>query len=160
MDEFYTGPIPDELWKPIQDHPDYWISNYGRVFSFKSDKFLKPLKVKHQLHYSIEGLGSKSVRAILFNHYPRRLIKYDYGIPPRKVLIERIKRGKIGVYPNGKYWRVLIQASGIQHCRTFESKDEARNNWLFMYCRVHGLSYEQTFEQVKETGYQRIDLRK
>lgn len=159
MNEFYTGPISDELWLPIQGNTDYWLSNYGRVFSFKSDKFLKPSKVKNQLHYYMEGTRHNSVRQLLLGHYPRSSIVYDFGIPPKKVLIERIKAGKIGVYPNGRNWRLLIQSSGKQHCRTFSSKEEARNNWLFMYCRIHGISYEQTFEEVKNTGlYQRIDL--
>ena len=159
MEEFYTGQISDELWKPIKGNSEYWISNYGRVFSFKLDRFLKPQKVWNQLRYNFDNKTSSSARKLVLDHYPKSEIVYDYGIPPKKVLIERIKSGKIGVYPNGNGWRLLIQKSNVQHCRTFETKEEARNHWLFMYCRVNGISYEETFEEVKNFGYKRIDLR-
>ncbi len=87
-------------------------------------------------------------------------IVYDYGIPPKKVLIKRISSGKIGVYPYGNTWRFIIQKSGKQHARYFQSQEEARNNWLFMYCRINGINYEETFKQVESSGlYQRIDIK-
>ena len=156
MREFYTGQISDELWKPIKGNSEYWISNYGRVFSFKSDGFLKPTKVRNQYVYT--GIGS--ARLLVLGHFKYSEIVFDCGIPPKKVLIERIKSGKIGVYSSPtKGWRYVIQKSGKHHARYFSTKEEARNNWLFMYCRVNGISYEETFEEVKNFGYKRIDLR-
>ena len=84
MEEFYTGQISDELWKPIKGNSEYWISNYGRVFSFKLDRFLKPQKVGNQLRYNFDNKTSSSARKLVLDHYPKSKIIYDYGIPPKK----------------------------------------------------------------------------
>lgn len=34
----------DEVFNPILENPDYSVTSFGRVFSHKSDKFLKPCK--------------------------------------------------------------------------------------------------------------------
>lgn len=43
-DDWYTpDDYLDELWKPVPGYSGgYWVSDYGRVFSAKSNKFLKP----------------------------------------------------------------------------------------------------------------------
>lgn len=54
----------DELWKVIDGFPDYWISNYGRVYSSIRNKFLKPVLSK-QGYYGVtlcNGRNHKNVR--------------------------------------------------------------------------------------------------
>ena len=36
-----------EQWKEIFDHPQYWVSSYGRVWSEKTKKFLKPCQTSN-----------------------------------------------------------------------------------------------------------------
>lgn len=36
--------VPKERFKPVKNYPDYWVSSYGRVYSFKSEAFLKGSK--------------------------------------------------------------------------------------------------------------------
>lgn len=52
----------NEIWKPINGYPGYWISNFGRVKSFKQDKIngriLTPTKSTKgylQLDISVDG---------------------------------------------------------------------------------------------------------
>ena len=38
----YPYPVEDEEWSEIRGFPDYLISSWGRVYSFKSDRLLQP----------------------------------------------------------------------------------------------------------------------
>lgn len=40
----------DEVWAIIPGHPDYYISNYGRAYSAKTDTFLKPKRLDRKGH--------------------------------------------------------------------------------------------------------------
>lgn len=148
--EFYQGKIKGEKWRESLFHPDYWISNYGRVFSFKSDRYLVPNLQKNTLIYGIDG-ESYSVRTLLLTVYRPEEIIYDYGIPPKKVLIEKIKSGKIGVYPaksGFKPWRFVIQWKNDYFSRSFKTKEEAREGWIKKYCWLYDLNYEEVMREI------------
>ena len=49
-----TAPyIRGEVWKEIQDYPKYFISNKGRVYSFKSNKLLKLQEYAHYIYVEL-----------------------------------------------------------------------------------------------------------
>lgn len=40
-DDIYCGRgYEDEVWKPVKDFPDYWVSDYGRVYSTRTERFI------------------------------------------------------------------------------------------------------------------------
>lgn len=49
----------DECWSPIDAAQNYWVSDMGRVYSFKSNKFLKEKKLDNHGHvgfaFSFDG---------------------------------------------------------------------------------------------------------
>lgn len=60
-DNEYVDHIEGEVWKTIEEYPNYIISNMGRVFSKKYRKNLKPYpnKQKNKLHYFRVKLKNK-----------------------------------------------------------------------------------------------------
>lgn len=52
-DNDYVDYIEGEVWKSLEEYPNYIISNMGRVFSKKNRKVLKPYpnKQKNKLQY-------------------------------------------------------------------------------------------------------------
>ena len=49
LDDYYM----DELWKRVVGFPDYWVSDKGRVWSSKNQKFLKPFLMDNFGHYGV-----------------------------------------------------------------------------------------------------------
>lgn len=52
----------DELWKELPYNPNYMISSYGRVWSTKSQKFLKPKRMDRTGHVGISIRNGGRVR--------------------------------------------------------------------------------------------------
>lgn len=55
----------DEVWARIPGHSDYYISNYGRAYSAKTDTFLKPKRLDRKGHVGFclsEGKGHVEYR--------------------------------------------------------------------------------------------------
>ena len=54
-EEFTSGSdrYADEQWLPIEDNPDYWVSTHGRVWSSRSQMFIKPKRLDRQGHLGI-----------------------------------------------------------------------------------------------------------
>lgn len=74
----------DELWKPINDIPDYWVSDYGRVYSVKKRKFINgsPGKGGHIDH----GLYRDGKR---YREYRHRLVAEAFVENPRDLPVVR-----------------------------------------------------------------------
>lgn len=69
-----------EVFRQVPDHPAYYISNHGRVFSTKQGRFLRPFIAKRNfVQISLDG---KSY------HLHRLLAEVFLGRRPRYVYIE------------------------------------------------------------------------
>ena len=66
-----------EKWKKIENYPNYLISNYGNIYSTKSNKILKP-KIDKQGYLHI-GLYSNNKRKFFLVH---RLVA-DHFLPTK-----------------------------------------------------------------------------
>lgn len=55
---------PDEIFKPITGHEVYLISNYGRVFSLKSDKIIKCYGQDNNQIYKYTHIGRGATKSI------------------------------------------------------------------------------------------------
>ncbi len=64
----------EEEWKIILDYPDYMISNYGRVYSIRFDRFLKSSKTL--TGYSHVNLRHNKIAKTLYIH---RLLANAFG---------------------------------------------------------------------------------
>lgn len=66
-----TDDLPDELWRPVPNFADYYVSNYGRTKSFKQSKvkIIKPALNKHG--YLFVGLSKEGKQK---NFYVARLV--------------------------------------------------------------------------------------
>lgn len=58
-----------EIWKDIEDFPDYQISNLGNVWSKINSKYLKLSKGCVKLNNDVEKLKSKSVKKLIKKHF-------------------------------------------------------------------------------------------
>ena len=81
-EDLYSEVTPDgdaepEYWKEVE--PDYWISNLGNLYSFKTGKLLKPKRLDREGHvgYALSKNGSRRYE------YQHRLIAENY-IPKEK----------------------------------------------------------------------------
>ncbi len=62
-EEYSTVGYEDEQWMPTDENNDYWVSTYGRIWSAKSQKFLKPKQLDSHGHVGISMYnGKKDVR--------------------------------------------------------------------------------------------------
>ncbi len=78
-----------EILKTIDEFPNYQVSNHGRVFSKKSDKFLKPYcsKTTGYFYVSLFKDGKQKSR------YVHRLVALAYiDNPESKPLVDHIDR--------------------------------------------------------------------
>ena len=83
----------------------------------------------------------------------------EHSLTP-KIATERILKHKIGIYPyhdgTSKVWRFVIQYHGKHIARYFKTKKEAKNHWVFMYCRIHGVKYESVLRKLPKTQFYNI----
>ncbi len=49
----------DEQWMPIDDNPAYWVSTHGRVWSSKSQSFIKPKRLDRHGHLGVSLYNTK-----------------------------------------------------------------------------------------------------
>lgn len=59
-EEFRTCGHEDEQWMPTDEDNNYWVSTEGRVWSAKSQKFMKPKRLDRHGHVGIEIYNGKS----------------------------------------------------------------------------------------------------
>ena len=57
-----------EQWKQINDHPQYWISSEGRVWSEKTKKFLTPQPVSQNDKHLKVSISENNVKKKYFIH--------------------------------------------------------------------------------------------
>lgn len=70
-DDFYVDECYfDEKWKPIAGFPDYWISDYGRVWSVRNRRFLKLKRLDKYGHLGV----CLCVRGETYYKYIHRLV--------------------------------------------------------------------------------------
>lgn len=65
-----------ERWVEISGHPDYLVSNKGRVKSKKTDKILKPSGSPHKTKvtiYSPDGRKTRSIPRLVATHFIRSI---------------------------------------------------------------------------------------
>jgi len=75
--------LNDEIWKTIREYPDYQISNFGRVKSFKkyhgtNERILKQIKTKKgYLRIDLSYNKSKKVHVLVFETFNNYKLKDD-----------------------------------------------------------------------------------
>ncbi len=75
--------LSGEIWKPIREYPDYQISNFGRVKSFKryhgtNERILKQIKTKKgYLRVDLSYNKSKKVHVLVFETFNNYKLKDD-----------------------------------------------------------------------------------
>lgn len=76
-----------EIWKEVEDDPDYMVSNLGRVYSAVSDRFLSiytsstglsRFQTRHRKHYT---LHKEVARAFLPGYHDRAKVVFVDGDP-------------------------------------------------------------------------------
>lgn len=157
IEQLYSGKLENEIWKPVKYFPNYKVSNYGRVIAIKTNKILNPTKIKNQFRYRFYNKGkhgAMNVRPLLFKHFGKKQIKYDYGIPPRRILVNRIRTGKIGVYQSptllggNKRWRYVIQYNNKHYAAYFHTKKGAESAWIAKYCELYKMDYMEVMKEI------------
>ncbi len=79
-----------EIFKPVEGYPNYEVSNFGRVFSKKSDKFLKPLLLK--IGYLQVSLYKDNKKKSMYVH---RLVAFAFiDNPESKPMIDHIDQNR------------------------------------------------------------------
>lgn len=131
----------DEMWEPCHFDNDCYISNKGRVFSFRHDKFLKPKLQNYTIYYPINK-SVYSVRTLLYLHFKEKDIDYDIGKPPKELLKIKLLNNDLGVYPNPSKkhpWRFVIAYHKYYFSGSFKTKEEAKAAWVKKYKWLYDL---------------------
>ena len=87
VDDYYM----DEKWAYINDHPDYMVSNKGRVWSIKSDMFLKLKRLDNHGHLGVclrtngkpyyEYIHRLVAKAFIPNPHGHPIVRHLYDNP-------------------------------------------------------------------------------
>jgi len=81
----------------------------------------------------------------------------------KSVALGRLIKHNIGVYPcfdNKKNpWKCVVQYHGKHISKSFKTKRMARNHWVFIYCRLHGLDYEKILKTLPSKQFYDITLK-
>lgn len=136
-----------ELWKELEEFPQYQISSYGRVKSFKRYKEGKILKTKYTNGYSRIGLINKEGKQQFVNIH--RLVATAFIPNPNNLPVVNHKdENKLNNHAENLEWCTIKQninyGNGIEKRRYTNAKS--------VKCVETGIIYKSFAEAARETG--------
>lgn len=139
----------EEIWCPIAGYPMYIVSNFGNIYSNKTDKVLKPSKDKWgYLHINLYNHGVK-------NHTVHRLVATFLG----EGEVDHIDRDKTNNHVSNL--RLCSRSENQRNCAKFKNCSsrfrgvnfqKSKNKWMTRCCLNGKSKYIGLFETEEEAG--------
>ena len=137
-----------EIWKLIEGHPNYMISNHGRIYSLKRKIYLKPALNNHGYYYV--NLNKKSIKV-------HRLMAENFIPNPLNLeMVDHIDRDKKNNQLNNLRWvtpsmngqnagKYITNRSGVKNI----SFDKSKNSYQFKKI-INGKNHTKRFKTIEE----------
>lgn len=103
--------MPNEIWKVIDDHPNYMISNQGRVLNIKRGRYLKTRVPKCGYHFVILNGKYKTVHVMVAQAFIPN--------PDNKPEVNHIDENKDHNYQSNLEWMTSQENSEYSNAKTF-----------------------------------------